>query len=225
MEADEFKESRPGDSREAILNAAEARFAAAGIDSVSMREIAEDVGITKAALYYHFPGKDALWLAVCERLARIHITGLTEAVAGIPDPREKLKAFVSFLVDRFFENPNLSLLIQRSILDPDEERSRRCSDIAYRETFRILYDLAGKLGITEDRQHWALLVAGMCLMPFEARKTLAWLPGAEKGNFTPERIKRSILRILFPEGFSGTPPREIQTNCQSNKTSAPGESR
>ena len=40
MEADEFKESRPGDSREAILNAAEARFAAAGIDSVSMREIA-----------------------------------------------------------------------------------------------------------------------------------------------------------------------------------------
>ena len=156
MEADEFKESRPGDSREAILNAAEARFAAAGIDSVSMREIAEDVGITKAALYYHFPGKDALWLAVCERLARIHITGLTEAVAGIPDPREKLKAFVSFLVDRFFENPNLSLLIQRSILDPDEERSRKCSDIAYRETFRILYDLAGKLGITEDRQHWAV---------------------------------------------------------------------
>ena len=225
MEADEFKESRPGDSREAILNAAEARFAAAGIDGVSMREIAEDVGITKAALYYHFPGKDALWLAVCERLARIHITGLKEAVGRISNPREKLKAVVSFLVDRFFENPNLSLLIQRSILDPDEERSRKCSDIAYRETFRILYDLAGKLGITEDRQHWALLVAGMCLMPFEARKTLAWISEGEKGRFTPERIKRSILRILFPEGFSGTPPHETQTNHPSNKTSEPGESR
>ncbi|WP_297610115.1 TetR/AcrR family transcriptional regulator [uncultured Sutterella sp.] len=225
MEAHESRESHQGDSREAILNAAETRFAAAGIDGVSMREIAEDVGITKAALYYHFPGKDALWLAVCERLARIHITGLTEAVAGIPDPREKLKRFVSFLVDRFFENPNLSLLIQRSILDPDEERSRKCSDIAYRETFRILYDLAGKLGITEDRQHWALLVAGMCLMPFEARKTLEWLPGAEEGNFTPDRIKRSILRILFPEGFSCTPPGESQTNCRSSKTSEPGESR
>lgn len=225
MEADELKESRPGDSREAILNAAEARFAAAGIDSVSMREIAEDVGITKAALYYHFPGKDALWLAVCERLARTHITGLKEAVGRISNPREKLKAVVNFLVDRFFKNPNLSLLIQRSILDPDEERSRKYSDIAYHETFRILYDLAGKLGITEDRQHWALLVAGMCLMPFEARKTLAWISEDEKGSFTPERIKRSILRILFPEGISCTLPHETQTNHPLNKTSEPGESR
>lgn len=198
-QAENKTDVRPLDSRAAILNAAEARFAAAGIDGVSMREIAEDVGITKAALYYHFPGKDALWLAVCERLARAHVRGLKAAVDEEKNPKMKLRTLISFLVDRFFENPNLSLLIQRSILDPDEERSRKCADIAYRETFRILYELAESLGVEEDRQQWALLVAGMCLMPFEARKTLDWLPGAKKGTFTPERIKRSIFRIVFPQ--------------------------
>jgi AcrR family transcriptional regulator len=46
----------PG-TRERILAAALTLFAERGYDATSMREIAEHVGTTKAALYYHFESK------------------------------------------------------------------------------------------------------------------------------------------------------------------------
>ena len=44
-------------TRERILEVALALFADKGYDATSMREIAEHLGITKAALYYHFDSK------------------------------------------------------------------------------------------------------------------------------------------------------------------------
>ncbi|WP_043635417.1 TetR family transcriptional regulator [Nonomuraea candida] len=45
---------------ERILEAARALFAARGYRATSMRAIADDVGITKAALYYHFDSKEEI---------------------------------------------------------------------------------------------------------------------------------------------------------------------
>lgn len=44
-------------TRERILDAALTLFAERGYDATSMREISEQLGITKAALYYHFDSK------------------------------------------------------------------------------------------------------------------------------------------------------------------------
>ncbi len=48
---------------EAIASARE-RFLQWGYSGASISTIAEDLGVTKAALYYHFPDKEALFLAV-----------------------------------------------------------------------------------------------------------------------------------------------------------------
>lgn len=45
---------------ERILEAARALFAARGYRATSMQAIADEVGITKAALYYHFDSKDEI---------------------------------------------------------------------------------------------------------------------------------------------------------------------
>lgn len=45
---------------ERILTAARVLFAARGYRATSMQAIADEVGITKAALYYHFDSKDAI---------------------------------------------------------------------------------------------------------------------------------------------------------------------
>jgi len=49
--------SAPPGTRARILDAALTLFAERGYDATSMREIAEHVGTTKAALYYHFASK------------------------------------------------------------------------------------------------------------------------------------------------------------------------
>jgi AcrR family transcriptional regulator len=58
-----FAEVEPGRKGE-ILDAALSVFAENGYDNGSMREIAQHVGFTEPALYRHFPGKEALFLAL-----------------------------------------------------------------------------------------------------------------------------------------------------------------
>ncbi len=52
------------DTLHRILQEAGSLFVAKGYEGVSMREIGEAVGITKAALYYHFEDKEALFMAI-----------------------------------------------------------------------------------------------------------------------------------------------------------------
>lgn len=51
-------------SRARILDAAKALFVARGYRGLSMRELGEAVGVSKAAIYYHFRDKEALFLAL-----------------------------------------------------------------------------------------------------------------------------------------------------------------
>ena len=58
MDAMATRARRRGDTRGEIQRAALQRFNAQGYDKTSLREIAEDLGVTKAAVYYHFPTKE-----------------------------------------------------------------------------------------------------------------------------------------------------------------------
>src|SRR3989449_9464284 len=58
----------PTSTRDAILDAAERRFADRGFAGVSMREIAGEAGLkNQASLYHHFRHKRALYEAVLSR--------------------------------------------------------------------------------------------------------------------------------------------------------------
>ena len=57
---------RPADSRAEILRVARELFVAQGFAATTTRELAEGLGFTKAALYYHFRTKDDLLSALAE---------------------------------------------------------------------------------------------------------------------------------------------------------------
>src|SRR6201991_1317445 len=58
----------PGPPRERIREQALALFTDRGYATASLREIADRVGITKASLYYHYPSKQDLLVAVVRPL-------------------------------------------------------------------------------------------------------------------------------------------------------------
>jgi AcrR family transcriptional regulator len=60
-----------GDTRQDILDTSLELFAEQGYEKTSLRQIAEAVGVTKAALYYHFPSKQELLLALFEPVAAL----------------------------------------------------------------------------------------------------------------------------------------------------------
>ena len=58
----------PPDTRQRILDVALDLFIEQGFDGASLRQIAERLGVTKAALYYHFESKDDILMALHMRL-------------------------------------------------------------------------------------------------------------------------------------------------------------
>ncbi|MEU6994881.1 helix-turn-helix domain-containing protein [Streptomyces sp. NPDC046465] len=63
--------ARPrSDTRRQILEVALELFAARGYERTSLREIAERLGVTKAAVYHHFKTKEEITVSLCEILTR-----------------------------------------------------------------------------------------------------------------------------------------------------------
>src|SRR4051794_1659899 len=75
-----------------ILDVAERLAQRRGVNGFSYADIASELGVTKASLHYHFPGKADLGEALLERYARRFDEALA-AADGLDDERAKLAAY------------------------------------------------------------------------------------------------------------------------------------
>jgi len=90
--------------RDEILAATERLLVAKGsVDDVSIRAIADAVGVTPPSIYMHFADKEALVNAVCERHFRELDRVCARAMKGVADPvkavRAMGRAYVRFGLD------------------------------------------------------------------------------------------------------------------------------
>lgn len=88
------------ESRERVLSVAERLFTERGYQAVTLRDIAQEVGIRHASLYYHFPnGKEEMYVAVTERRMQHYRMGLEGVIreAG-SDWREQLRAAANWML-------------------------------------------------------------------------------------------------------------------------------
>ena len=88
------------DTRDRILATALDLFIEQGYDKTSLREIAERVGVTKAALYYHFSSKEEILRTLVQPLFE-HLESLAAVLATQPDLKawgEGLAAIVEWVL-------------------------------------------------------------------------------------------------------------------------------
>ncbi len=103
-------------TREAILRAAEAEFAARGFGGARADAIAARAGVNKALPFYHFVSKARLYDEVLSRA----LGRLGEIVAHTiesPQPEERLASFVRDLSSYLAANPNWLRIIVRELID------------------------------------------------------------------------------------------------------------
>jgi AcrR family transcriptional regulator len=98
------------DKANQIVDVAQKRFGLYGLEKTSMREIAEDLNLTKGSLYYYFPDKEHLYLAVIEKEQDLFIRYLEETVSMISEPDELLLKYVEARIHHFRSLLNLSHL-------------------------------------------------------------------------------------------------------------------
>lgn len=77
-----------------IMHAARARFLREGVDGASLRGIAEDAGTSVGMVYYYFPTKDALFLAVVEEVYERVLADFAAALApDVPVPARLVRLY------------------------------------------------------------------------------------------------------------------------------------
>jgi AcrR family transcriptional regulator len=104
--------SAGGGTRERILDIATELFIEHGYDGTSLRQIAEEVGVTKAALYYHFASKAELVAALLEPFEQVQ----REWVDSVPDdPTDAQWAdSLGTVIDWMVDNRDVFRLFERN---------------------------------------------------------------------------------------------------------------
>jgi len=96
-------------TRAEIVAAAERHFAESGFEAARLEDIAADVGIRRAAIFYHFGDKDELYGAVLDGL-------FNDGMATLPklgSPAERIEAALTGWIDYVAQRPTVARLILR----------------------------------------------------------------------------------------------------------------
>ena len=137
------RQSKPAQER--ILEVASLLFAERGFAAVTTRQIAAGANVKFPILYRHFHDKRTLYLtAFGSALARADAKYI--ALLQQPDaPEVLLFAFVSGLYDDLLNDPCISKLMQREILDQDDSGVARLTKDYFVGPYRMVKDLCAQL--------------------------------------------------------------------------------
>lgn len=100
---------RAGIEREQVVECALAMIEAGGAESLTMRKLAAELGVTTSTVYWHAGGRDEIVLAAVQllsrRLAEVRITGAT--------PRRRVMAAARVVWDSALAHPEVTGLAHR----------------------------------------------------------------------------------------------------------------
>jgi AcrR family transcriptional regulator len=94
--------------KEQIVNVAAKLFKQKGFVATSMRDLAAELGIEAASIYYHFKSKEELLEKICFDMADKFITNAREVNDIYFNAEEKLRMAIKFHIETITENQNQS---------------------------------------------------------------------------------------------------------------------
>jgi TetR/AcrR family transcriptional regulator len=86
--------AEPEGRLDVILKAAQKRLGLYGYEKTTMQEIAADIAMSKAALYYYFPDKESLFKAVIENEQKEYFLLLDQRIAAFTDADKMITELV-----------------------------------------------------------------------------------------------------------------------------------
>jgi TetR/AcrR family transcriptional regulator, fatty acid metabolism regulator protein len=128
-----------GDKREAILRAAIRTFARHGFFGAQVADVARTAGVAAGTVYLYFRSKDDLLVSIFEGVMAEAIAEGRAALAGIPDPLERLRRIAHLHLDRLSRDRDLAVVFQVE-LRQTTKFMERFSNTLLREYLGILRD-------------------------------------------------------------------------------------
>lgn len=190
------------DTKTAILNEAVSLFAQHGYDKVSMRDIAQTIGVGAPALYNHFKDKQFLYLEVISHAFQDKALALSTALEAKGSPVERLTRLVACLCEIVGNDTHFRKLLQREVLDGDETRLKVLARKIFTEQFQAVAELARELNPTCDAHMLAVSITGLVIHHFEFGPLRRFLPGSRAEHEDPQYITQHVTQLLLQGIFA-----------------------
>ena len=107
--------------RKQIIDGAIKVFTAMGFHRATVREIAEAAGLTMGSLYNYITSKKDIIYIVYDYITRVLRDEMREAISGIEDPEERLKAALNQNLSAVYQNQEIIMFIYKESASLDKE--------------------------------------------------------------------------------------------------------
>lgn len=154
----------PSGSRLRLLAAARTLIARNGVNGTSLQMIADELGVTKAAVYHQFRSKDEIVLAVMTPAA-LQLAALAERAEARPTLGEAFDEAIDGLVELILDNREYAAAIQR---DPEVVRILGTHEPFRAVTARVNELLIGAHPSDEDRVALSVTGGGLLFTGMDA---------------------------------------------------------
>jgi len=191
-------------AKAAILTAAENYFSRLGFAATRLEDIADELGLTRAALFYYFKDKQTLYDAmIADSFGTLtsKLSGVLEHNSGTISERMELAA--GAWVDAVVSRPNLARLILRFVADGIEQPSLHIysGNEQIPQKFFALFEEGRKNGelkpLHDDPFHCASAIVGTTV--FYAAALSSLVPDKQFEPLAPEQAaahRRQALHLL-----------------------------
>jgi AcrR family transcriptional regulator len=185
------------ETRERILNQSVSLFAQSGFDGVSMRNVAAGTDLTTAALYYHFPDKEQLYLSCIEHSFQNRITPLLLHSDATHSSWQKLEQFIHRFSNLLAEDRDFQRLLQWVTLDTDDQRSEKLTNTVFAPFFNLVSDIIGDIQLHPQATHFSTVaIISLLVFPFETSHARRLLPGYQSPHKAPQQLASQIIQLL-----------------------------
>lgn len=162
-----------------------------------MRQLAAAVDMSVAAIYHHFPDKNALYLEAI----RFAFSGKEEAFTKVWEsdctPAQKLARFVRALLDALLGDRDFHRLMQREVMEADPERMQLLAQGVFKNQYCLLMQLAAELAPDRDAYLVAASVIGVVENYVKCLPLNRHFPGWKPEHDDPDVIAQHITNLLL----------------------------
>jgi TetR/AcrR family transcriptional regulator len=177
--------------REAVLREASASFNARGYHGTSLDEIAQRLNVTKAALYYYFPNKQAMLKDCFDQAMDVALANIARARRLKGSGREKLLIALSNLLEYFIGEHSVAITVL-------EEGSLSPEDFQAVKDARRRFEHALRAFLREGIKDGSVVPCDPKLAVLALLGALSSVPRWYKpdGSWTREQVKTHMLALL-----------------------------
>jgi AcrR family transcriptional regulator len=157
------------DRKDRIYRKALEIFLKRGYDNTPMSHISKALGISKAALYHHYPSKERLLYHIIDHMMKKNFIPILDQAEKIPDPEVRLTYFIKHYTKLMSDDASPKIIVHEA---------RRINPQAYRmvrQVYRRSFDLikgaimeieTSGMGKNLNPSFAAFAIIGMCSWTF-----------------------------------------------------------